>query len=408
MAGDEVSRKTLENKLADYDRVLTIVDRLLQAHELLKSVDRGIKGKRFLASIENLDAVHNLLSRLDVEEDLERNVQKVLQTEVCILRERLLYELSETWNRMLKWTLPPDSRKDADRPRTVTFEVTDMESDKDILSSVVQAMQSVNMLDLRIRKLCDNFMEYMVKSVVTDRNTLLQVIDELEKYTLCVVINPAGQSRQLLVPPAEAFQKLEQLFTFLHRPLAHIAVGEMLAGSDEPQRVLLIEKIGQKMTKSLFECIYNECLSHAVPQNNTADNQWEKYNETVRLTEQFQDLLASLGFLSGQQTTLMDYLNNVNTLFANIKSQEILKKAHEFMTQELMSSIQISAEHPLGPPHNQDEHDRERFVQDCRVEAGTSHYKLPTCQIRYCILYGVNDQWLVLLYGGCVIVIDII
>jgi len=65
-----------------------------------------------------------------------------------------------------------------------------------------------------------------------------------------------------------------------------------------------------------------------------------------------------------------------------LKAEEILKKAHEFMTQELMNSIQISAEHPLGHPHNEDERDRERFVQHCREDAGTSHYKLPTCQIR--------------------------
>ena len=280
---------------------------------------------------------------------------------------------------MLKWTLPPEKRKDTTRPMTATLVVTDSESDKDVLCSVVQAMHSVNMLDLRIKKLCDHFMRYFVRSVVTDRSTLLQVIDELERCTLCVVINT---DRKLVVPPNEAYQKLEQLFIFLHRPLANIVISEVQPGTGECKQVTLVEKIGQKMNKSLFECIYNECLSHAIPQNSSGSDQWDKYNETVRLTERFQDTLSSLKLMSADQTTLMDYLNNVNTLFANIKSQEILKKAHQFMTQELVSSIQISSDHPLGPARTQDDKDREKFVQDCRDGAGTSNYKLPTCQIR--------------------------
>jgi len=79
------------------------------------------------------------------------------------------------------------------------------------------------------------------------------------------------------------------------------------------------------MTKRLFECIYNECLSHAIPQNSSGSDKWDKYNETVRLTERFQDMLSGLKLVSSNEMSLLDYLNNVNTLFANIKSQEISK-----------------------------------------------------------------------------------
>ncbi len=370
-------------KLKDYDRILTLVDSLLQIHQMIQDIDSGIRSRCFLKSIENLDAVHNLVGSLDVEEDIERNVQKVLRTEICVLRERLLFGLSETWNHLLKWTLPPDHRKASCRPRTAILEATDNEAEKEILASTVQAMHSVSMLEGRLKTFCDRVLRYFVESVITDRKSLLQVIDELERCTLRVIISPVPEHQREArqpVPPREAFQKLEQVFTFLHRPLCNIPVTKS-SGGDSPATVTLVEQVGQLLCKRLFECIYNECLSHAVPQGGGA-GQWDAYNELVALTEQFQDSLIRLKFLSPDHATLMDYLNNVNTLFANIKSQEILRRAHQFLTQELLSSVQISSESPLGKVKGQDGGATEEFVKECREQAGTSNLKLPKCQIR--------------------------
>ena len=356
------------------------MDKFIQIHEVVQVIENSIKKKNFLKVIENLDAVLNLLSGVEAEEDIERSVLKVFQTEVCILREKLLFELSETWNRLLKWTLPPESRKQVGKPRTVTLEITGVEEDLQILARAVQAMYSVNMLESRIKMLCDKILAHFVEGVVTDRNTLLQVIDEIDKYILCVVLNPAGPNQRLLVPPAEAYQKLEEVFIFLHRPLHDIVVHEIEHEGQDPVSVTLVEKIGEVIVKRLFEAIYNGCLSHAIPRSGT--HSWDSFNELVTLTEQFQDMLCRHKFMAIEKACLMDYLNNVNNLFANIKSQEILKKAHEFMTQELLNSIVISAEHPLGNERGDENRERTKFVKKCREEVGTSTLKLPTCQIR--------------------------
>ena len=57
-----------------------------------------------------------------------------------------------------------------------------------------------------------------------------------------------------------------------------------------------------------------------------------KYNRQIALqvisrTEKFQASLIKVGFLSSACTALTDYTSNVNVLFANKKSQEILEKA---------------------------------------------------------------------------------
>lgn len=373
----------LLERLREYDRTLTTVDTFLQIHNVVQAVEMSIAKQAYTRSLEHMQSLQKLMSSLniDVEQESERRLMQLFDTESCIIREKLLFALSETWNGMLKWSLPSATR--TNKPRTVTLEVTDVERHKEVLTCTVQAMHDVQMLQSRLKTLCERLVSYFIEPVVIDRNTLLQVIEETEKY-ICVVLNPMppGVAKQA-VPPVEVFMKLEQIFLFLHKPLHNIIIREKSGEGDRIVGVTLVEKIGSMICKKLFECIYNQCLCYTIPRNS---RQFDKFNEIVTLTENFQDLLTRLHFLSSEYSTLMDYVNNVNSLFANIKSQEMLRKAQEFMTQELMTSVEISSEHPLGMPAKGGAlHPQEQFVRDCKERAGTMNYKLPTCQIRYCM-----------------------
>lgn len=365
------SQAALQSKMADLDRRLQIVDRLVQVHEVLQTIAEGVRERYFLRAIEHLEAVNNLIARVRCQEELEHSVRKVLQTEICILREKLLYELGETWSKLLKWT-PSEAHAPSGK---VSLEVSQAEGHRDLLTTTAQAMSSVGMLDSRIKGLCDRLMVCVVKGVVSDRSTLLQVVDEADTYQL--ILQSVTASPLSPVPPSEAFQKLEQVFLFLHRPLHDIIV----KGESGKQAGTLVEKIGENICKKLFECIYNECLSAAIPK--TGIQYWGQYNEIVLLAEKFEDFLQDLDYFTpGGHDSLMDHLNNVNNLFANIKSQDLIRRAHEFMTQELMNSVQISMEHPLGNIKGTESEARESYVRDCKEKSCTQKYKLPTCQVR--------------------------
>lgn len=256
----------------------------------------------------------------------------------------------------------------------------DDEANNRLFSVVVAALIRSHILDLRMKLLSDNLMSYIVENVIRDCGTVLQVDDEPGRRVICVVINPAatGQQRQV-VTPDEAFVKLERIFTCLHSALSGVTValseGRMIPGNACDG--FLVKKLGKMVMKKLFECVYDECIALALPPNGT---QWEKYNDLVAQTERFQDFLTRLGFLSSDDQSLIDYLNNVNSLFANNKSQEILKKAHELMLQDLHHSVQISGEHPIGIPRSEEFLKIEEFVKNCKTETDTK-YKPPKCQI---------------------------
>lgn len=370
-------------RLSECERLLSSVDRLLHIDQLMTKMEKATSDFEYLAVLDGLESVHSLLSSTDIEEEIEVKVQKVIQTELCIIRERLLYELGEAWNRLVRWTPPSEVRRQARKPQTVTLEFGRDDKQKQLFSTVVMAMLRANMLDSRVKTLSDYLMFYVIEGVVRDHSTLLQVIDEPDRCIICVVISPAGvgQARRI-VPPSEAFLKLEQIFTCLHGVLSSVGFshdeekGAAVTGKD----LFLVKKLGRFLAKKLFEYVYDECLSLALPPNGT---QFEKYNELVAQTEQFQEFLTRLNFLSGEDPSLIDYLNNVNSLFANNKSQEILKRAHELMLQDLFHTAQISSDHPVGILRGQEVPNLEEFVKSCKEKMGTANFKLPKCQIRY-------------------------
>ena len=258
-------------------------------------------------------------------------------------------------------------------------------------------MQTVNMMGARIKLLSDRIMVHFVEAIVKDRNSLIQVVTDEDKSVLCVVQYSQGQAQQhpqgagasVPVPPSEVFPKLEQIFIFLHRPLHGVHIEECVDSEDGKlkQSTPFVQKIGNEICPRLFDYIFNECLSHSMPRGN---RNMDKFNEAVQLTEKFQDLLMSLNFMPTDHSSLMDYFNNVNSLFANMKSQDVLRRAHELMTQDLQSSLQVSTEHPLGSLKDtrqillgvKGSDTLIEFVKSCRDDAAVGGQRIPNCQIR--------------------------
>ena len=357
------------------------VSLFVQVHAEVQRSERMLKLKDFVSVIQGLSHLQQLFAELDIEEDLEQRVLKILETETCILREKLYFELGETWNTIFKWTLPP-SKKSLSKPRIATLEICSLAEEEEnvsLMSNLVAALVQTNMLDGCLKHLSERIIIYFIESLVKDRNTLLQVVDESVLYA-SVIVNPLSAGLEpcnVRVPPAEAFQRLEQIFLFLHKPLHSVPV---MIGLNEKDSVSLVRKIGSLLCKPIFDCLYRECISFTLAKNSEHVN---CVRQVVLLTENFQAKLRQLGFIDSSDSTLLDYLNNANIVFANIQSQELMRKANEYLMQELLQTTRISFEHPIGQSPKHQANDLERFVQNCRRQMGSVALKLPSCQIRY-------------------------
>lgn len=89
----------------------------------------------------------------------------------------------------------------------------------------------------------------------------------------------------------------------------------------------------------MLEGIVKDCLSHAIP---SSTKELENFHEVVSITQKFQDKLVALGFVSNSTRTLLDYVQNVNVLFANKKCQNILEHARGLMTSDIHDTVLVS------------------------------------------------------------------
>ena len=374
------------DQLYEYNAMLQTADTFLTLHHLFQDLELQLSRHAFMKVIEGLTRVHALLASLEAEQELERNVITVFHTEACILREKSLFEVSELWKASFRWMFPSRVRKTGNHPRQPTTLELYCHGDgtRERLQCAVQAMHTTGMLESRLRTFSEAIVGNFVKIAVSDRSTVIETCVTSDAYIVRLVnLEMSGHSpHRTPVPPAEAFQKLELLFQFLHTALRGIVVkNKNDTSADAGIMSTLIEQIGNVLIPRLFDCVYGECLSLAVAR---CGRQWDVFCDMMSAIERFQTTLTTLKFMSPRHRLLTDYLTSVKVLFMSIKNEELLRRADELVMQDLLVSTLVSGEHPLGISENDGGADGERegFVKMCREEAGTVNYRLPKCRVR--------------------------
>lgn len=84
-----------QDDLATFDRLMCTVSQFVQLHGEEQHAEQVLRQRDFAAVIRSLAFLQQLFAALDVEEDIEQRVVRVLETETCILREKLFFELGK-------------------------------------------------------------------------------------------------------------------------------------------------------------------------------------------------------------------------------------------------------------------------------------------------------------------------
>lgn len=97
------------------------------------------------------------------------------------------------------------------------------------------------------------------------------------------------------------------------------------------------------------------------------------------------DELLKLGFIQPENRSLLNYVQNVNMLFANKKSQITLEEARRLMTSDLHDTVAVTEDKPVGewPPLARGGVVKSKQIQtSCEQQLGDNTFRLPKCRIR--------------------------
>ena len=308
----------------------------------------------------------------------EIKILSAIQTEGRVQMEKLINDLSEKWKEMIVWIVPDAKRKDL--PKKIELKLNVKGEESGLLDKIVVGMKKLKILDVKMKKFSETLFD--------------QLVEILAKFGGCEVVeSETGQAKVLTVNvldnseispnPIVMYQHLDKVLRFLNQNFLCIVVEEGKTENDPP--VTLMDIVGSHIAEKTLNLIVKECLIKSIP-TNTKD--LDEFNAVLTVTEEVHKQLLQLKFVTPDNKILLDFIGNVNVLFANKKCQAILEQARGLMTTEVHNTVVVSHEQPLGklPPLIEGvgggkKAKRDDMATDTPLSANT--FRLPTCHIRY-------------------------
>lgn len=368
--------QSLTGQLDDVNCLLVVVDKLVNLQDGFDSLETAVRKQDYSAAADAVLMVQQLLSKKVYGHEDEIKILSAIQTEGLIQMEKLINDLSEKWKEMIVWTVADD--KGTDGPRKMELKLNVKGDNSNLLDKVVLGMKKLKILDMKMKK----FSEIL----------FAQFVETLAKYADCEVVeSETGQAKVLSVSvldntevspnPIMMYKHLDKVLRFLNQNFLCIFVEEGKTENDPP--VTLMDKVGSHIAENTLKLIVKECLIRSIP-TNTKD--LDEFNGVIAMTEEVHKQLIHLKFVDPSNRILLDFIGNVNILFANKKCQAILEKARGLMTTEVHNTVIVSHEKPLGklPPLVEGvgggkKAKRDDLATDSPLSANT--FRLPTCHI---------------------------
>ena len=366
--------QTLNTQYQEASERLEVLQKFVYIQNMLDLVITANKTKDFTKAAEALLEIQLSLSKPITNDDKEIKILSALHEESIVQKEKFLFDLGNQWNQIIVW----DVKKKNEKTDEVIckFKIEKDAENLESLQKVVLAMEKFEFLESKIEQFGKRLVTCIFKPLITDSQCQISENDSSCMIEVRYVSRNVNGSFQ---NPREIFSKYGSILHLLHEYLSKLFVVKNEEVDCSPD---LMKLLGSSIANQVLELV-KECLKAAIPTNNT---ELESFKEIISMTEVFHNKLVEFHFIPSSNNILVDFIQNINVLFANKKCQEILERARKLMTTEMHNTVRVSSDRPLGelPPLGSDGGGKNKrkldLVNEIRLSSNT--FKLPDCHIR--------------------------
>uniref|UniRef100_A0A1J3IDB2 Centromere/kinetochore protein zw10-like protein n=1 Tax=Noccaea caerulescens TaxID=107243 RepID=A0A1J3IDB2_NOCCA len=308
---DEITEKTKEVKLKRES--LDLVSAIVGICEALQETKEALKGGRFRFAAERIRELKVVL-RIGEEEEGEPLAYVLLRNEWSDCFDEIQEVLAKFMESAVRFER--DSRKL--RIKLIVGETTGI-----ALSTVLEAMEVIGMLDYGLAKAADSIFKHVITPAVTHASTFAAVEDssktsgEITEATLKL-----DQSSDHKIEDVDG----EAIYSGILKVVKFIC-SSLCFGN-----VTWIHSFGRLTWPRISELIISKFLSKVVPED---ASKLADFQKIIERTSQFETALKELNFVSPSDSEgrLSRYAEDVEVHFASRKKIEILAKARYFLLQ---------------------------------------------------------------------------
>ncbi|KAL0850780.1 hypothetical protein ABMA28_006710 [Loxostege sticticalis] len=314
--------KSIENhdkiskELQSVNFALNIVYDVVQCGKYVKEFDDGREAQSFTRAVE---AVYDLLQHIDMPSDgfkqldLYNNTRHTAQ----LILDSLLQDLYGEWDRLVYKNIVTSNRK-------TTITITLGLDDSLIVVDILNALEKSKKLDEKVSEFSQFLLKDVLQPIINNDSIVFAETDEL----MTITISHKPDFR----PAYDAvIANLRLLFHYLSNKL----------NFEFNREKSLMKMIGKQISVEFREVLVKDCLIHTIPNN---INELQSYGVITSEIEDFQHFLAIVKFFPNENFSILQYVNNIDVLFADKSSQYFLESARQIMLKDLSVTMSIGVE----------------------------------------------------------------
>lgn len=307
----------LAKELEGITFAINIIFDVLQCGKCVKEFDEGRDAQSFTRSVE---AVSDLVEFIEnpaegfQQLDLYRNTKHTAQQ----ILEILLHDLSSEWSRLVNWSTKLGTRK------TIVTIVLNLD-ESTIVNDILSALDKSKKLQEKINEFSEFLMKEVLIPIMLFDCTVYAETDELMTLTI-------NHAKYNCKPPYDAvIANLRLLFHYLSNKL----------NIEFSHDSTLMTMIGKEINAEFKEILVKEVLIDTIPNN---INELQTYGRITAEIEDFQRFLALVKIFPEDKFSILDYIDDIDILFANKSSQYHLETARNIMLKDLSETMSIGVE----------------------------------------------------------------
>lgn len=320
---------TLAKELQCVSFSTSLVGNVIKCGKYVKEFEEGRKQPSFTRSAE---AVFNLVNFLNTSSrglDYLDIAKKTSETAQLIL-DNLTREVNSKWSSLLSWKVQPSTCK-----TVISINVKFDESR--YCSDVLKALEVGSNLTTKIWEF-SNFLCFDVfKPIINNKCAI--VIESNDNVTITITHEQNSDVKPMY---NDVIENLTQLLTFLSKKL-----DINYKGSDDDTLMIMVAEVQRINFANL---LIDDCLLDTIP-HNIAD--LHSYDRITMQIEEFQRFLVSIKFFPPNNTiSILQYINNIDKLFADKSSYHFLDQARTIMFKDLSDTMSIGVEYIPKEPNS--------------------------------------------------------
>ncbi|KAJ0182253.1 hypothetical protein K1T71_001622 [Dendrolimus kikuchii] len=306
----------LAKELECVNFAINIVYDVVQCGKYVKEFDDGREAQSFSRAIE---AVYDLLQYIEVPAEGFKHLDLYTNTKNTgqLIWDSLLHDLFSEWERLVCWTNKPGTKKSV---ITITL---NLDTSRPVID-VLNALDKSKKLNEKVSEFAQFLLKEVLIPIIHNECVVFAETDELMTLTINHKAN--------YMPEYDAvISNLRLLFHYLSNKL----------NADFDKDTTIMKMIGKEISVEFSEILVKDCLIETIPNN---INELQSYGKITSQIEDFQRFLYIVSFFPDESFSILQYVKNIDILFASKSSQYFLETARTIMLKDLSLTMSIGVD----------------------------------------------------------------